>query len=146
MGHWKVGCHAVVVSLLLFVCGAECASAANAPVIGDYELVQKVDLGSHTRVLLRLHLTNRGGSAVYLERILLADFGHPLIPAPRGSAMVLHSHTSELTTQEFVIPRLQFDEWRRGLRPKVILGLRTASGARYSQAIRLDRAPARKGE
>ena len=53
---------------------------------------------------------------------------------------------TEETTQEFLVPRLQFDQWRRGVLPRVVLNLQTAAGARITQAVRLDRIPARRGE
>ena len=138
--------YCLAVTLLLFGLGAQCATAGNVPVTGSYEVIEKADLGSQTKILLRLHLTNHGQGVLYLQKILLWDFGHPPSAGPHALAIALHSGASEDATQEFVIPQLQFHQWQRGLRPRVALDLQTATGARITQAIRLDRAPARKGE
>jgi len=146
VNHRIIRCPVVLVSLLLFGLGAHPARAANAPVSGSYELIQRTDLGSRTKVVVRLRLTNKGHDVVYVQKILLGDFGQAPIGAAGASAIVLRSRTAEETTQEFVIPRLQFDQWQRGLRPRLILDLQTPTGARIMQAVRLERVPAREGK
>ncbi len=133
-------------TLLLCAFAAQGATAGSVPVSGSYQVLRKTSLGSQTKILLRLHLTNRGQVVLYLQGILLWDFAQPPGGAHHASLITLPSGTSEDTNQEFVIPRLQFEQWRRGLRPRVVLDLRTATGARITQAIRLDRIPARGGE
>ncbi|MFZ0774667.1 MAG: hypothetical protein WCA49_00890 [Candidatus Sulfotelmatobacter sp.] len=136
----------LVVIFLLLALGTQCASAANVPISGSYEVLEKTNAGSHTKILLRLHLTNHGQGLLYLQKILLWDFAHPPSASPRASSIALHAGVSEETTQEFVIPRLQFDQWQRGLRPRVVLGLQTATGTKITQAIRLDRVAGKRGE
>lgn len=134
--------HVLGVTLLLLGFGLPPANAVHVPVpgsyiSGSYEVVQKTDLGSRTRILLRLHLTNRGEGILYLQKILLWDFGQSPAGAPRRSLLVLHAGTSEDTTQEFTIPCSQVEQWQKGLRPRIVLELQTATGARVTQAIRL---------
>lgn len=147
MNHRRLRNHCCfVVTFVLLAFGVQFSNAANIPVSGSYEVIEKTDVGSQTKILLRLHLTNHGQELVSLQNVLLWDFAHPPSAGPRSSSITLHPGTSEDTTQEFVIPRLQFDEWQRGLRPRVILQLRTATGARITEAIRLDRVAPRKSE
>src|SRR5271166_6606676 len=129
--------YCLLVACLLVAFASQFAQAANLPISGSYEVIEKTDLGSQTKITVRLHLTNHGQGLLYLQQVLLADFAHPSNGGPRTSADA---------TQEFVIPRSQFAEWQRGLRPRVLLQLQTATGARITQVIRLDRVPARKGE
>jgi len=135
-----------LIGLLLCVLGAQIASAANASISGSYEVVEKSDLGSQVKVVVRFHLTNLGQAPVILQGVVLSDFAYPHTRAAHSSAITLPPGTVEEFTQEFVIPRAEFDQWHRGLRPKVILELKTAAGAGMTQAVRLERAAAGKGE
>jgi hypothetical protein len=134
------------VTLLLLAFGPSVANAANFPISGSYEVVGKTNVGSQAKVLLRLRFTNHGQAPLYLQKILLRDFAQPP-SAPSGLVSIrLNSGNAEETTQEFVVPRRQFDQWRRGALPRVVLNLQTAAGTRITQAILLDRISARKGE
>jgi hypothetical protein len=134
------------VTLLLLAFGAGSANAANLPISGSYKVVGKTNVGSQAKVLLRLHFTNHGQAPLYLQEILLRDFAQPPSASKGRVSITLNSGNAEETTQEFVVPRRQFDQWRRGVLPRVVLKLQTATGARITQAIRLDRIPARRGE
>ncbi len=138
--------YCLAVTLLLFGLVTHCANASNIPVTGSYEVIEKTDLGSRTKILLRLYLTNHELGVLYLQRVFLWDFATPPSGGRRTSAIALPPGTSEETTQEFVVSRLQFDQWQRGLLPRVVLDLQTATGAKITQAIRLHPVPARKGE
>lgn len=149
MNNWTFR-HVLVVILLLITFGARSADAASHPVSGSYEVIGKTQLGSQTKVQLRIHLTNHEQDLLYVQRILLWDFAHPPVAGPTRLSIALGSGSTEETTQEFVVSRTQFDQWQRGLRPRVVLDLQTVTGFRITQAIRLDRVSARvagrKGE
>jgi hypothetical protein len=138
-------CYGLVVALLLFTSSAQPANAANLPISGAYEMIQKTDLGSQTKVVMRFHFTNRGQAPLLLQALSLADFGHPPGRASLATSITLPPGSSEAITQSFVIPRLQFDQWKMGTNPRVVLELQTTTGARISQAVRLERVPAGKG-
>jgi hypothetical protein len=136
----------ISVAVLLFTFAVRPANAASVPISGSYEIVQKADLGSQTKILVRYHLTNRGQSSLSVQGVLLSDFAHPPNGGPLKPPVTLSPGASGDISQELVIPRLQFDQWQRGVRPRAILELQTAAGARATQAIRLGRVAARKGE
>ena len=135
----------VVLFLLVFSFGIRPARASNIPISGSYEVIQKTDLGSQAKILVRFHLTNHGKSPLSVQELLLSDFGHPTSGGTVSPNVILSPGVSQEISQELVIPRLQFERWHSGLLPRVILELRTASGARVSQAIRLEPV-SRKGE
>jgi hypothetical protein len=134
------------VALLLFTFGAQPANAANLPISGTYEVIQKTDLGSQSKVVMRFHLTNRGQAPLLLQALSLSDFGHRPGRAPLATSITLPPGSSEAISQSFVIPRLQFDQWKMGASPRVVLELQTTIGTRITQAVRLERVPAGKGE
>lgn len=140
MNH-RISCNHcwITVTVLLFGLGTQCAYASGVPITGSYEVIEKTDLGSRTKVLLRLHLMNHNQGELYLRKIVLWDFGYPPCGAARASSIALHSGTSENVVQEFVIPRLQLEQWQRGLLPRVVLELQTTTGARITQALHLGR-------
>jgi hypothetical protein len=136
----------LILAGLVFAFGCRFANAANLPLSGSYEVIGKTIVSSRTKVLLRLHLTNHGPGPLVLKNILLWDHPHPPSAGAGRFAITLNSGSTEETTQEFVVSRGQFEQWQRGLRPRVVLELRMPTGARMTQAMRLDRIPARKGE
>lgn len=137
-------CLSVVLVLLAF--GMQPAHAANIPISGSYEVMQKTDLGSQAKVLVRFHLTNHGTSPLSVQEVLVSDFAHPPSGGPVSPSVTLSPGVSQEISQELVIPQLQLERWHRGLLPRVILELKTASGARISQAIRLEQVSAGKGK
>lgn len=136
----------LVVALLLFTFGAQPANAAGLPISGAYEVIQKTDLGSQTKVLMRFHLTNHGQAPLLLQALSLSDFGHQPGKAALATAITLSPGSSQAISQSFVVPRLQFDQWKMGAQPRVVVELQTTKGARITQAVRLERIPAGKGE
>lgn len=139
-------CYCLGVALLLFTLCALPANAANLPISGTYEVIQKTDLGSQTKVVLRFHLTNHGQAPVVLQALSLSDFGYQPGRAPISTAITLPPGSSQAISQSLVIPRLQFDQWKMGAHPRLVVELQTTTGSRITQAIRLERIPAGKGE
>ena len=138
--------YCVSVVLLLFALGTPPANAANVPISGSYEVIQQSNVGSQTKILVRLHLTNRGQSPLSVQGILLSDFGYPPSGGPLASPVTLAPGTSQEISQELMIPRLQFDQWQKGLSPRAILQMQSKTGASITQAIRMERVPAGKGQ
>lgn len=134
------------VFLLLFIFGVRPAIANDVPISGSYEVVQKNTLGSRTKILVRFHLTNRSQSPLTVQGILLSDFGYPPSGAPLAPPVTLSPGTSQEILQELVIPRMQFDQWQKGHSPRAILQMQSSKGTRITQAIRMVRVPAGKGE
>lgn len=137
-------CRAAV--LLVFTFGVCSANGANSPVSGTYEIVQKTDLGSQTKLLVRFHLTNTGPSPLSLQEVLFSDFAQPPVGGTITPSITLPPRTPEVISQQLVVPRLQYEQWQRGVLPRAVLEMKTSTGARVTQAIRLAHVPAGKGE
>lgn len=136
----------LITIFLLFGLGALQAATDAAPISGSYQVISKTDLGSHMKVLVRLEFTNHGQGALVLQEVLLSDFAHPSTGSPHTSSITLRPGIPEKTTQEFVIPRAEFEQWLRGVSPRVILQLQTATGVRTTNVVRLAGVSFRKGE
>lgn len=145
--------HVLVLFLVLLAFPCLRANAANPQISGTYEVMGKSNSGPQTKVVLRLHLTNAGPNLLYVQSVLLWDFGHAPSGGPGRPAIALPSGAQKEMTQQFVVPSTQFEQWQKGVRPRVVLNLQTAKGSKVTQAIRLTRVPAnmanfhgRKGE
>ena len=148
MNNWMTRCMPVLVMLLALMASfSQGANAATARLTGSYEVAGKSNLGPQVKVSLRLHFSvkNQEAGTLRLQKVILADFGHRPVGVA-SSVIALRAGTSEKLAQEFVIPRAEFEEWQRGVRPRVVLEFETAAGARVTQAVRLERVSAGKGE
>ncbi|MGP0019575.1 MAG: hypothetical protein ACLPHP_13470 [Candidatus Sulfotelmatobacter sp.] len=135
----------LVAGLLAFA--AQFARAADAPQLsGAYRVTHKTDLGPQTRIQLRLHLTNRTARDLHIQRITLSDFSHPDRGGSQACSIVVPAGASVDATQEFTIRRAEYDLWRRGARPRVVLEVQTPSGHNTTEVVRLDRISSGKAD
>jgi hypothetical protein len=128
----------LVVAALLAL--AKLATASTAPVVsGNYQVVQNTNLGSQTQIRMRIHLVNHGAKNLSIQRVTLWDFSHPDKGGTHACALTLRAHASVDTTQEFTIRRLEFESWRKGLRPRLVLGMAAPARTKSTAVVRLDR-------
>lgn len=121
------------------------AQAANASRLsGSYQIVQREQSGGEMRVWLQLHLVNRGTRELHLKRITLWDFAHPTKGGSQTTSLVLHAGSSADATQEFIIPRAEYELWKHGARPRLVLHTDLSNGRSGSEVVRLDRKHAGK--
>lgn len=106
-------------------------------VSGSYEVLQKPAAGPKSQVQLRLRLTNRGEADLRIQRIALWDFSHPARESMRACSLVVHAGSSGGTTQEFTVPRSEYESWQRGKGPKVLLEVLLPSGRTTTEAVQL---------
>jgi len=124
----------------LFVLAVPFSQATDASRLsGSYQVVQKTDLGSQTRVRLQLRLTNHGARELHIQRLTLWDFSHPHKGGTQPCTIVLGAGASIGTTQEFTIPRAEYELWTRGTRPRLVVEVQSSRGRTAAEAVRLDR-------
>jgi hypothetical protein len=131
----------------LFALGVQFAFAGNVPLVsGSYEVVQKNALGSQEQIRLRIHLVNQGPADLSIQRMTLWDFPHPAKGGSNACALTIRAHASADTTQEFTLQRSEYQLWRRGLRPRLVLRMGGGPGNAAGKAttnstvvVRLDR-------
>ena len=129
----------------LSVLSVTIADAGNTPQLsGSYQIVQQQQIGGEVRVSLQLHLVNRSTRELHLKRIMLWSLGHPTEGASQATPLVLHAGSSADTAQEFTISRAEYELWKRGVRPRLVLQTNLSNGRSGSEVLRLDRASSRK--
>jgi hypothetical protein len=116
------------------------ATASNAPVVsGSYEVEQSKAVGSQTQIKVRIHLMNHGSNDFSIQRMTLWGFSHSDKGGTRVCALALHAHATAETTQEFTIRRPEYESWRRGLHPRLVLEMMAPSRTKSTAVVRLDR-------
>lgn len=124
-------------TLFVFV---QLAFASNASqVSGSYKVVQDTALGSQEQIQLRIHLVNHGASGLSIQRMTIWDFSHPDKGGTRACAVALGAHASADTTQEFTIRSADYQAWKKGSRPRLVLQVTGPGNARTKMVVRLDR-------
>jgi len=127
----------VIVSLAL---GLQVALASSGPLItGYYQVVQNTNLGPQALIKMRIYLVNHGAPSLFIQRMTLRDVSHPGKGGTNACAVTLPAHASADTTQEFTIPRSEYEQWQKGLRPRFILGLSGSGNRKSTAVVRLDR-------
>ncbi len=134
-----------ICSCLLVIAGVSILSipvaGANdtARVSGTYQVVHKSEAGGQARIQLQVHLVNRGTRELHIQRITLWDFSHPAKGATQACSIVIHPGDSADTAQEFAVPRAEYELWRRGARPRLVLEVAGPGGHSSTEVVRLDR-------
>lgn len=138
-------CKCLLAALGLLMMTAQFSQASDvAKVSGSYEVLQELNVGSQTRVRLRVRLTNDGPQEFKIQRLTLQDFSHAVRGGAQACVLTLGAKASVETTQEFMIPRADFRSWKRGTRPRLLLEAQRPSGHKVTEVVRLGPVPGRK--
>jgi hypothetical protein len=108
---------------------------------GSYRVVRETEIGPHNRVRLQFRLTNQGHSDLVIRRFALRDFSHANRETVRACSLALRAGTSIDTTQEFTVPRPEYESWRGSHGPKLLLEVMLPSGRKTIEAVHLNGAP-----
>jgi len=132
-----------VAALLIFV--PHLALAGNIlQLSGSYQVVGKPATGPQTRIRLHIHLVNRGSRDLKIQRLAFWSFSHP--GQSQACSISLHTDGSADATQDFTVPRPEYELWLRGARPRLILEVLGSSGRRTTEVVRLDRVSGGKAD
>jgi hypothetical protein len=114
-------------------------------VSGSYRVVEKTALGAQTRVQLQIHLTNHEKGELHIQRFSLWDFSHPEKGGRQAVSIVVRSGGSVSATQEFILPRAEYELWNRGTRPRLVLEIGSPGGRTTTKVVRLERISSGRG-
>jgi hypothetical protein len=135
--------------LAVAVCGVFAVQLIQASGVtrlsGSYQVLAKADTGNKTTVRLRLHVTNQGSASLSILRIALRDFSHSTRDQVRACALTIPAGRTAESSQQFTVPRNEYEAWQRGNVPTVVLEVVTPSGRRTIEVLRLIPIRDRKG-
>src|SRR5208282_779527 len=124
----------------LFVLSVPFALASSTPLVsGSYEVLNASNVGSASQIQVRIHLVNHGSSDLSIQRMTLRDFSHADKGGTTACAVSLRAHAAVETTQQFAIRRSDYQMWKKGYRPRLILHIAGPGSAKGEAVVRLDR-------
>lgn len=136
----------LVVALLIFICQlasaqvpSSAARAAMAQISATYQVQQRTSLGARQQILMRIHLINRGRSMLSIRRITLWQ-SRPERGTTRSAAILLAPHASADVVQQFTVGTRDYQMWRRGAPPKLMMQIVGPRNTSAKTLVRLDRA------
>lgn len=135
----------LLLSVGSFLVWIQFAAGANPPLYGTYQVLRKSQTADQVRVRLQLHLANRSSHDLRVRRITLWDFAHPARGGSQACAIALPAAHSADTIQDFTIPRSEYQMWKRGARPRVVLEIAGPAGHPLTQVVRPERVSAERG-
>lgn len=94
---------------------------AGSPVTGSYRVLEHTTRGPEAQIRMRIHLVNSTASGLVIQRMTLSNLPHTDRGSMRACAVTVRAHASVDTTQEFTIPRTQYQLWQRGMKPRFVL-------------------------
>lgn len=115
-------------------------ASAERPLSGTYKVLRESQAGNQVRVRLQLHLVNPRTRDLHIQRITLWEFSHPAKDGTQASSVALHPGASADVTQEVTISRAEYELWKRGAKPRVVLDVAAPSGRFTREVIHLERA------
>jgi hypothetical protein len=118
---------------------ASARSAEQSRVSGTYEVVQRVETGAKAHIRVKLHLINHEPQTLHIQRLAFHDFASAAKGGSQSCSIVIAAQASLDTTQNFTIRREEYEMWKRGARPRLILELRNANGPSATEVVHLDR-------
>ena len=137
-------CLLVIAGLAFLAIPAARANDTSA-LSGTYQVIHKAETGGQARVQVQIHLVNRGTRDLHIQRMTFWDFSHPVKGGTQSCSVLVHPAKSADTTQEFILPRAEYELWKRGARPRLVLEIATPQGHPTTQVVHLDRTAGRKG-
>lgn len=133
----------IVVAAFVWIPAADANDAAALS--GTYQVIHKAESGGQARVQLQIHLVNCGSRDLRIQRMTFWDSSHAAKGATQNLSLVVGSANSADTTQEFILPRAEYEQWKRGTRPRLVLEVATPQGRTTTQVIHLGRTVGRNG-
>ena len=116
--------------------------AAAAPVInGSYKVVDTTDLGTDVRVTLNIRLTNPGDAELFVTQASLRGVPPFEQSGEAAVSVILDAHGSSRFTQQFTIPKTEYDLLHKGVRLYVSLKVQAAGGDETIVTVVLMRRP-----
>ena len=120
-------------------------ASASPRLSGTYRVVHQSEVAGQTQIQIQIHLVNHGSHGLHIRRIALWDFSHPAKVGTKAAAFILPAAGSADTTQEFTVPRAEYELWKRGARPRLVVEIDTLPGHPATEVVHLDHASSGKG-
>ncbi len=134
--RWKAYLFAVTASIFL-VTSSSAQSARPARLSGTYKIESVKLQGRNVLVFLKIRLVNGSGSDFSDATVKISDQAWRAAAQSSAQPLELQPHSSASFLREFIVPRQEYERWRRGARPVVSVQAARPAGHRSTAMIRL---------
>jgi hypothetical protein len=110
---------------------------------GHYEIKDVTDLGESVRITLAVRLVNYSGADVTSATVAVHDplFMHRIFGTLSPSPLSVAKSRSVSLTGDITIPHREYDAWKSGTHPTLVLTQRGLDGKDHSSRIELAQRP-----
>jgi len=134
----------IVVAACLWACTS--AGAAGNEVVGAYWFAGVTDQGTQVCVTLHLRLVNNDSRELTISGYALRGLLPRGRQAPVTAAAHLLPREAAEFTQQFTVPRAEYERWRKGARPLLQVTLQSEEGREVTRTVELVPRPAMGGK
>jgi hypothetical protein len=110
---------------------------------GYYSLTDVTEQSNAVKLTLTVQVFNYSDADIKQASLVLRDSGHGT--AVRGAfpaVKIFHDHTDVRLSQEFTVPREDYQRWQNGMVPRLMVHYMGANGIEQNRSIQLSRRPA----
>lgn len=126
----------IVISQLAY---AEVSRASKAgPISASYDVLQRTSIAGREQIQVRIRLVNQGANSVQIKRMAVWTSALPERGATRTCSLFLAPRGSATIEQEFTVRSADYDRWRTGSPPRLILQFASAGKTTSKQVVRLE--------
>jgi len=119
-------------------------TAAGNEVVGFYRIVQTADLGTEVRATLQIRLVNNNQPELFVTKLALFSRTPAKKPEETAVRARLAPREAATFTEDFVVPRAEYERWRKGARPELQVTIQPSEGGERMRTIALEPSPARR--
>lgn len=108
---------------------------------GVYSVSNVVDQGNQMLLTLHVRVHNNSAADVKQAVLTLREFGG----GPLGTfqpVKLWRNHGEVHLTQQFIVPKREFESWHKGTQPELMVVTHDQSGQRYDRFVQLSSRPA----
>ena len=126
----------VILNLLLLICPPAWATGGR-DFAALYQLSQVSDLGEQVRVSLALRFFNYSGADITGATVSLQESKHPWLSHGAFQSVSVGQSSSIRLHDTFLIPKDEYERWRRGATPYVRITFKDGKGKPQQEKIQL---------
>jgi hypothetical protein len=132
---------AVLASLILSLSAYAASGKNGRDFAGFYTVSNVVDQGNQTMLTLRVQLFNQSDADVKQATLTLRESPGSEIGAFQPLKL-WRNHGEVRLAQQFVIPKREFEKWRKGSQPALMVVYHDAQGQRFDRFVQMSKRPA----
>ncbi len=137
----KMAAFLLGLTLVFQFAGFEASAKDGRDFAGFYDLASITDLGDQVRFDFKLQVFNYSGTDLSNATITLRDSLPPGSVYATFGNVSMASNESVTQSQTVTVPKREYEQWRQGAQPNVIIWFRDSTNQNREQPVELLRQP-----